>query len=442
MNTNALRSSRTAFALAATLAFTACGDDDITDAGPSEPDALVVDGGGDVGSDAGTDAPDLVDAGTDAFDAGTDVGPPDPCDEEGAMRPAVCGNCGEGQELCQGGAWVLQELCIGQGECAPGAVEEMMTEMCGTNARVCGAMCSWGEFGEVVPDRDCTPEETRVNTERCAADEDAAVDVCTDECTWDESAVCENQCGVYDTDGFDEEICIPAGPFIRGIGDAPRDGPRAEVMMSAYLIDRYPVTNARYQACMTAGECTAPESPPGNTRLQNTAYANAAVRGVTWFQADAFCAWAGRRLPSEAMFEKSNRGPAPRDAPYPWDGEDYDCSVPRTGCPDQPNSWDPDDVGSQPNDQGWYGTEDAMTGGRFWASDWFDSDYYLDASSLVDPEGPAGPAVTRSTSGSLGTTSAGQAWWRGHFRPEESGAPDARIVGGLVVRCARNVEEK
>lgn len=435
MNIDTLRRSRTShlLAFAAALALSACGDDDVSDAGPTEPDAIVLDSGADAGNDTGA-----IDVGTDApIDVGTDAGnPPEPCADEGGMRPAVCGNCGEGQELCQDGVWVLQELCLNQGECAPGAVEEMTTPMCGTNARVCGAMCAWGEFGEVTPDGECTPEETRVNTERCVDDEDSAVDTCTDACTWDESAACESQCGVYDTDGFDEEICIPAGPFIRGIGTEPRNGPQAEVMMSAYLIDRFPATNARYQACIDMGDCTPLESPEGSAQLLNAAFAAAAVRGVTWAQAVDFCAWAGRRLPSSAMFEKSNRGPAPRDASYPWDGDSYDCSVPRTGCIGQPNPWDPDDVGSQPNDRGWYGTEDAMSGGYFWASDWFAENYYVEPLSRVDPEGPTAATDFRAVRGWNH-----QVWLRGGVSPERT-APGRSFSTAFVIRCARNVEEK
>ena len=92
------------------------------------------------------------------------------------------------------------------------------------------------------------------------------------------------------------------------------------VYLDAYWMDQTEVTNEMYAKCVGAGECSAPSD---TSSFSNLSYAKHPVVYVDWNQANAYCSWAERRLPTEAEWEKAARGTDERT--YPW-GEGIDCT--------------------------------------------------------------------------------------------------------------------
>jgi serine/threonine-protein kinase len=191
-----------------------------------------------------------------------------------------------------------------------------------------------------------------------------------------------------------EEILIPAGSFQMGCDSSnsaetcsSNEQPLHTVTLSAYTIDKYEVTNARYKACVDAGGCTAPQSVDSWTRSPyygTSTYADYPVINVTWHQASAFCAWSGKRLPTEAEWEKAARGSSDTRK-YPWGNSALDCTKLNY-------NWcvgDTSRVGSYPSGASPYGVMDMAGNVDEWVQDWYSSDYY----SVSPSENPPGPAT-------------------------------------------------
>ena len=111
-------------------------------------------------------------------------------------------------------------------------------------------------------------------------------------------------------------VYVPAGIFIMGSDKYSDEQPVHEVYLDGYWIDKYEVTNAQYKECVIDGAC----EEPGNVQFfEKAAYVDHPVVYVDWNDAKDYCAWAGRRLLSEAEWEKAARG-ADRWT-YPWGEE-------------------------------------------------------------------------------------------------------------------------
>ncbi len=116
-------------------------------------------------------------------------------------------------------------------------------------------------------------------------------------------------------------VYVPAGDFTMGGDDGSEDEkPQHRVYLDAFWIDQTEVTNAMYAKCVQAEVC---ELPTDTNYYNNLSYADHPVVFVTWGMANAYCAWAERKLPLEAEWEKAARGTDART--YPW-GEGIDCS--------------------------------------------------------------------------------------------------------------------
>ena len=189
-----------------------------------------------------------------------------------------------------------------------------------------------------------------------------------------------------------EEILIPAGSFQMGCDSSnPAEScnsweqPLHTVTLSAYSIDKYEVTNARYKACVAAGGCTVPGSVDSSKRSPyygTSTYADYPVLNVDWFQANAFCAWAGKRLPTEAEWEKAARGSSDTRK-YPWGNSAPDCTKTNyDSC-----VGDTSRVGSYPSGASPYGVMDMAGNVDEWVQDWYGSSYYS-VSPSNNPQGP------------------------------------------------------
>jgi formylglycine-generating enzyme required for sulfatase activity len=121
------------------------------------------------------------------------------------------------------------------------------------------------------------------------------------------------------------QVYIPAGTFHMGGMDvrrAPNETPDHDVTLDAFWMDQLEVTNAMYALCVNAGGCTPPQSFKSQRRpsyFDNPEFKDYPVIYVAWVQAKTYCEWAGRRLPTEAEWERAGRGDDFRT--FPW-GED------------------------------------------------------------------------------------------------------------------------
>src|SRR3989442_6188260 len=109
-------------------------------------------------------------------------------------------------------------------------------------------------------------------------------------------------------------VLVPAGEFTMG-GDS-LDNPRHPVYLDAFYMDKYEVTTSRYAAFVKA---TGRELPSKWREVRLVSHGERPVIGVLWEDADAYCRWAGKRLPTEAEWEKAARGTDGRE--YPWGNE-------------------------------------------------------------------------------------------------------------------------
>lgn len=131
-----------------------------------------------------------------------------------------------------------------------------------------------------------------------------------------------------------ELVLVPEGEFIIGLPDGEpgsEENPLRKIYLKGFYIDKYEVTNVRYQACVSAGACTDPSLiidyakafyEDGKDWYKDPKMGDYPVVGLTWRQAGIYCKWAGKRLPTASEWEKAARGTDARAYPWgnTWDG--------------------------------------------------------------------------------------------------------------------------
>lgn len=178
------------------------------------------------------------------------------------------------------------------------------------------------------------------------------------------------------------KVYVPEGEFLMGITHNHNfpDSPEHAVYLDAFWMDRLEVTNAMYLKCLQANDCTVPVSD--NIYYDQWIYRDHPMVYVTWSQANTYCQWAGRRLPTEAEWEKAARGTDGRR--YPWGN---DLPTPRlanfsgTLIGESVSSFRYP-LGASP-----YGVLNMSGNVREWVADWYDPDYYS-YSPYANPKGP------------------------------------------------------
>jgi formylglycine-generating enzyme required for sulfatase activity len=153
--------------------------------------------------------------------------------------------------------------------------------------------------------------------------------------------------------------------------------PRRRVYLDAFRVDKYEVTNALYRRFIDARAYRT----PSYWNDSNWNQPNQPVVGVSWDDANAYCIWAGKRLATEAEWEKAARGTDGRK--YPW-GEQWDANRTNSG---ESKLGKTVPVGSYSGGVSPYGAHDMASNVWEWVADWYDANYYLSAPSR-NPRGP------------------------------------------------------
>lgn len=235
--------------------------------------------------------------------------------------------------------------------------------------------------------------------EGCEDGNESDGDGCDSGCKVEPGWVCRNDTCVptCETCGG-PMVVVPEGAFLMGCRRPPDTQcdddeafPARAISVSEFSFDETEVTVEAYQGCVSSGACEDPGTV-GSCNWGVSGREQHPVNCVGWFGATQYCAWVGRRLPTEAEWEKAARGPDGRV--YPW-GNTPEASCAHVvmddtgsggaGC-GRLGTWE---VKSRAKGQSPYGAYDVIGNVWEWVSDWYDPDY-TETSTGDNPPGPVG----------------------------------------------------
>lgn len=240
-------------------------------------------------------------------------------------------------------------------------------------------------------------------------------------------------------------VYVPAGEFDMGASSQDTkayedEKPQHTVYLDAFWIDQTEVTNAMYRECVQEGVCYPPMKYTHNDNTGshhfdedgiNTAYDDYPVIYVDYEDATIYCEWAGRRLPTEAEWEKAAKGTD--GTRFPWGNTEPTSSQANFGN----MLGDTVAVGNYSSGASMYGTLDMVGNVYEWVSDWYDENYYAN-SPLNNPLGPSYGTVHVLRGGSF---FAKADYCRTTYRIRPGSAKqEAYASGNWGFRCAMDAE--
>jgi formylglycine-generating enzyme required for sulfatase activity len=244
--------------------------------------------------------------------------------------------------------------------------------------------------------------------------------------------------------------CIAGGPAIVGSDDGPiAERPRRTIHVSTFYMDIHEVTHAEYQACVDDGGCPPLDIPAFNKKIMLPFMGpDQPAVPIDYARAHKYCAWAGKRLPTEWEWEKAARGP---DGDlYPWGNDPPSCDraqfrecAPKA-CkpyPGKNHPWDCVEHATKPagsHPPGHYGLVDMAGNGYEWTSSWAGTQPSCTGCTGVDPRGPCDGASPCTAGGGKKILRGGSWYWpkdhvRGSWRRADV---QATKYHRLSARCA------
>jgi formylglycine-generating enzyme required for sulfatase activity len=222
-------------------------------------------------------------------------------------------------------------------------------------------------------------------------------------------------------------VLIPAGAFIMGGGE---NSPRREIFVDNFYMDKYEVTVGRYAAFLKDSVNVKPPEYWETVDLQRDA--ELPVVGVDWRDADKYCRWAGKRLPTEAEWEKAARGTDERK--YPWGNDEPTPQHARFATPSDTSVYKGRvvRVGSYSKGASPFGVLDVAGNVSEWTADW-----YLESLSSGDLQNPKGPGSGRTK------VLRGGGWYDAAERlttTKRMYASPARRAADIGFRCASSAQ--
>jgi formylglycine-generating enzyme required for sulfatase activity len=177
-------------------------------------------------------------------------------------------------------------------------------------------------------------------------------------------------------------VLVPAGEFPMGSEQGDDDEqPVHRVVLDSFYLDTFEVTNGQFAKFVAAIQ----SEPPWGFADQETpvVHADRPVRWVNWLEATGYCLWAGKRLPTEAEWEKAARGTDGRI--YPWGNEPPTPVHAVFGLKEGADTVSP--IGNRDKGMSPYGVHDLAGNLYEWVADWYDEAVYTPLPT-VNPRGP------------------------------------------------------